>query len=134
MAGQGVNLGYSDVKTLTKCLEKAVRDGADLGAVTYLREYDSNGQRHNMPVQIVCDWLNRLYRTDLTPVVLVRSLGLFGVNKITPLKVCSYSFMFFMNKCNIVRIFYYSTSAFSLQLYLKRAFSRYEICDRWQEL
>ncbi|VDK30430.1 unnamed protein product, partial [Anisakis simplex] len=31
LAGQGVNLGYSDVKTLTKCLEKAVRDGADLG-------------------------------------------------------------------------------------------------------
>lgn len=86
LGGQGVNLGWADVTTLTKCLEKAVSDGADLGAVTYLSEYDTKGQRRNVPVQIVCDWLNRIYRTNAAPLVLVRSLGLFAVNKITPLK------------------------------------------------
>ncbi|KHN75829.1 putative ubiquinone biosynthesis monooxygenase coq-6, partial [Toxocara canis] len=86
LAGQGVNLGYADVSTLISCLERSVRDGADLGALTYLSDYDSKGQRHNMPVQVVCDWINRLYRTEATPIVFIRSLGLFAVNKLTPLK------------------------------------------------
>jgi hypothetical protein len=31
MAGQGVNLGYSDVQCLTRCLKEAAEQGQDLG-------------------------------------------------------------------------------------------------------
>uniref|UniRef100_A0A915B4T1 Ubiquinone biosynthesis monooxygenase COQ6, mitochondrial n=1 Tax=Parascaris univalens TaxID=6257 RepID=A0A915B4T1_PARUN len=86
LAGQGVNLGWADVRKLIGCLERSIHDGADLGALTYLSEYDSEGQRHNVPVQVVCDWLNRLYRTEATPIVLIRSLGLFAVNRLTLVK------------------------------------------------
>uniref|UniRef100_A0A0K0CWT0 Ubiquinone biosynthesis monooxygenase COQ6, mitochondrial n=1 Tax=Angiostrongylus cantonensis TaxID=6313 RepID=A0A0K0CWT0_ANGCA len=87
LGGQGVNLGWNDVGVLNRILARAASDGADLGALTYLRDYDTQAQRHNIPVMVSCDWLNRLYRTSAAPVVMLRSLGLAAFHRLTPVKV-----------------------------------------------
>ncbi|GMT10722.1 hypothetical protein PFISCL1PPCAC_2019 [Pristionchus fissidentatus] len=86
LAGQGVNMGWRDVGILTQILEKTHKSGADIGSVSSLRQYDSVAQRYNVPTMVAIDWLNRLYSTQSTPIVLARSLGLSTFNSILPLK------------------------------------------------
>ncbi|EFO98890.1 CRE-COQ-6 protein [Caenorhabditis remanei] len=86
LAGQGVNLGWSDVQILDQILGDAVREGADIGSLTYLKEFDSAAQKHNLPVMVSVDLLNRLYRTDAPAIVAARAFGLNAFNSLGPVK------------------------------------------------
>uniref|UniRef100_A0A8R1I7N8 Ubiquinone biosynthesis monooxygenase COQ6, mitochondrial n=1 Tax=Caenorhabditis japonica TaxID=281687 RepID=A0A8R1I7N8_CAEJA len=86
LAGQGVNLGWSDAQILNKVLGDAAREGADIGSITYLSEFDSAAQKHNLPVMVSVDLLNRLYRTDAPAIVAARSFGLNAFNSLGPVK------------------------------------------------
>lgn len=86
LAGQGVNLGFGDVTCLRDMLVEAVKNGSDLGSLTYLAEYETLRQRAVLPVVGVIDGLQRLYSTSFPPVVLLRSLGLQTVNSLHFLK------------------------------------------------
>ncbi|XP_044745342.1 ubiquinone biosynthesis monooxygenase COQ6, mitochondrial [Coccinella septempunctata] len=86
LAGQGVNLGFGDISCLNGVLGEAVYAGSELGDLLYLKEYETERQRHNVPTMLAIDGLYRLYGTDFPPVVLLRSLGLQAVNALSPLK------------------------------------------------
>lgn len=86
LAGQGVNLGFGDVVSLTKSLEKGIACGADIGALDRLADYEKDRQMANIPVMATVDFLNRLYSNSWSPLVILRSLGLDAVNRIQPLK------------------------------------------------
>ncbi|XP_072555375.1 ubiquinone biosynthesis monooxygenase COQ6, mitochondrial [Paramormyrops kingsleyae] len=86
LAGQGVNLGFGDVACLTKILSQAAFDGKDLGAIQHLLEYETDRQRHNLPMMAAIDLMKRLYSTNAAPVVLLRTLGLQATNAVPPLK------------------------------------------------
>ncbi|KAG1672635.1 Ubiquinone biosynthesis monooxygenase COQ6, mitochondrial [Nymphon striatum] len=86
LAGQGVNLGFGDVKCLVDLLSRAVYDGCPLNDIQILRQYETIRQRHVVPTMIAIDGLNRLYSTDFTPAVLIRSLGLQVTNSVPFLK------------------------------------------------
>ena len=86
LAGQGVNLGFGDVSTLASVLEDNVREGGHLGHRDYLCEYETRRQRHNLVTMLGIDALQKLYCTDLAPVVLARSLGMMTTDMVTPAK------------------------------------------------
>lgn len=114
LAGMGLNLGFGDVKCLTENLAKATYSGFPLGNsiltadfptnspyihiffffpieddLTYLTEYEKDRLRHNVPIMLGVHGLQRIYNTDVSPVVLLRSLGLHITQAATPLKVCN---------------------------------------------
>lgn len=86
LAGQGVNLGFGDVMSLASVVEKCLKDGASLGDRSYLLEYETERQRHNVPTMFSIDSLHRMYTTTLTPVVLARTLGLQITDALQPVK------------------------------------------------
>jgi len=86
LAGQGVNLGFGDVDALTRIVDGCIRDGAGLGNRSYLLDYETARQRHNVPTMLTIDSLQKLYSTTFTPLVLARSLGLQLTNSLDPLK------------------------------------------------
>lgn len=86
LAGQGVNLGFGDVACLTQILSQAAFNGKDLGAMQHLLEYETERQRHNLPMMTAIDLMKRLYSTDAAPVVLLRTFGLQATNMLPTLK------------------------------------------------
>lgn len=87
LAGMGLNLGFGDAKSLTEILAKAAYDGFPLNDLEILNKYETQQLRHNVPIMLGIHGLQRLYGTDVAPVVLARSLGLQITQTLTPLKV-----------------------------------------------
>lgn len=86
LAGQGVNLGFGDVVCFTKLLSQAAFNGKDLGAMQHLLEFETERQRHNLPMMAAIDLMKRLYSTNTAPVVLLRTFGLQATNMLPTLK------------------------------------------------
>ncbi|KAF7201877.1 ubiquinone biosynthesis monooxygenase COQ6, mitochondrial [Nothobranchius furzeri] len=86
LAGQGANLGFGDVACLTQLLSQAAFDGKDLGAIQHLLEYETERQRHNLPMMAAIDLMKRLYSTNAAFVVLLRTFGLQATNMLPALK------------------------------------------------
>uniref|UniRef100_A0A915L604 Uncharacterized protein n=1 Tax=Romanomermis culicivorax TaxID=13658 RepID=A0A915L604_ROMCU len=80
LAGQGVNLGFGDCEVLSEIINQAYSEGADIGSMLYLKDYESRRQLKNLPVMLTMDFLNRLYRNDFSILVAARSLGLNFTN------------------------------------------------------
>ncbi|KAJ8925743.1 hypothetical protein NQ315_009591 [Exocentrus adspersus] len=86
LAGQGVNLGFGDITCLNRVLGNTVHSGSKLDNLSYLKEYETERQRHNIPTMLAVEGLHRLYNSDFTPLVLLRSLGLQATHALSPLK------------------------------------------------
>lgn len=83
----GLNLGFGDVKCLTEIIAKAAYDGSKLNNLNYLLDYEQKRLKHNTAIMLGVHGLQRLYNTDLTPIVLARSIGLQITQQMVPVKV-----------------------------------------------
>jgi len=86
IAGQGLNLGFRDVATLSRLLIEAYWAGTDLGDASLLLRYQRARRPDNLLMLGLTDALDRLFSNDVPPIRLVRDLGLAAVNRIPPLK------------------------------------------------
>jgi ubiquinone biosynthesis monooxygenase Coq6 len=80
-------LGFGDITILVEALAKTVNNGALIGDPTYLYNYESMRQKHNIPILLAIDVLHRLYKETALPIILARSLGLQFTDVVKPLKV-----------------------------------------------
>jgi len=86
LAGQGANLGFGDIRSMSQVVDHCLREGGKLGQHSFLCQYETDRQRHNLPTMMGIDMLQKLYCTDIAPVVMARSLGLMTTHAINPIK------------------------------------------------
>lgn len=76
VAGQGLNLGFRDVKALADLVVAAVKKGKDPGRDDVLDAYQQARRFDNMAMAATTDGLVRLFSSRLPPVRLLRRAGL----------------------------------------------------------
>lgn len=86
IAGQGLNLGFRDVATLTEVLVDGKRLGLDLGDPQLLARYERWRGLDTLMVAMATDTLNRLFGVPGKAASAVRRFGLSAVQAIPPLK------------------------------------------------
>ena len=86
LAGQGVNLGFADVKALVDTLCTEAKRGNDLGSLMCLNKYQRLRKPENLATMAAMEGFKRLFAADNVAVRLLRNIGLGKVNQIKPLK------------------------------------------------
>ena len=86
LAGQGANLGFSDVKSLVAVLSKAHRRGECLGASHVLRRYQRARMLDNIAMSAGMEAFKRLFSTQQPMLVQLRNMGMKRFNHDVSLK------------------------------------------------
>lgn len=80
LAGQGLNMGQTDVGLLVEALDKGVERGLDIGSTLVLEKYVATAWPNNHVLMGVCDKLHKIYSTDFAPIVAIRGFGIKSLN------------------------------------------------------
>ena len=86
LAGQGLNMGLADVRSLANVWETTRRTGGDFGARTGLLDYPRERYPANQLMLSMTDTLHHLFGSRLGPVNWLRGTGLDVLNEIGPIK------------------------------------------------
>ncbi|KAM3326807.1 hypothetical protein P3S67_001933 [Capsicum chacoense] len=61
LAGQGVNMGFADARSLSKVIAEGVAVGSDIGEVTLLKRYESERKAANITLMAILDGFQKAY-------------------------------------------------------------------------
>lgn len=86
LAGQGVNLGYKDVRTLLEVLSNARLYGENWAAYSVLRRYQRRRKMDNYIMQSGMDLFYGIFSNDHLPLQLLRNMGLIAAEQAGVLK------------------------------------------------
>ncbi len=86
LAGQGVNLGFSDARVLAEELGLALEQGSSLGDLQTLKRYQRRRKPDNLSMMAAMEGFKRLFEREELPVRLLRNIGMSGLNRLAPLK------------------------------------------------
>ena len=93
VGGQGLNLGIRDGAALVETLVAAHQQGQDLGALSTLKPYDRQRRWGNLVILGFTDILDRVFSNQWLLVMVARRLGLFLMQRVSPLKQFSIRLM-----------------------------------------
>lgn len=86
LAGQGVNLGLSDVGVLADEIERALKRGLPLSDTSLLKRYQRQRKIYNLETMAVVEVFKRLFGSRDPALRWLRNSGLRHVSKLAPLK------------------------------------------------
>lgn len=87
LAGQGLNMGLADSRSLASAIEDAVAHGSDIGSeIGCLNRYNGERWMANNRMLGIVDKLHWLYSFKSGPVVGLRGMGLRAVDSLGPVK------------------------------------------------
>ncbi|MBF8269025.1 MAG: FAD binding 3 protein [Gammaproteobacteria bacterium] len=86
LAGQGANLGLLDAACLAEVLLQARKKNRDLGKMRVLRRYERWRKGENRFMMLVFEGFKYLFENQMTPVPLLRNMGLNLVDQNTYIK------------------------------------------------
>jgi len=86
LAGQGVNLGLLDMAELVDVLLRARDKRHPLGCLHTLRRYERGRKGENIAMQGAMDVFKRGFSNDITPLRLIRNIGMGLTQRSLPLK------------------------------------------------
>lgn len=81
LAGQGVNLGLSDVIALTDAFEASRKAGESIPGRRYLRRFERERKFENQFMGELMTGIDKVFKVGAEPIVKARRLGMAGVNK-----------------------------------------------------
>lgn len=86
LAGQGVNLGFKDVRELADVLLAARQQRRDIGALSVLRRYERARKGDNLATMLAMDGFKHLFGSQVPPLRWLRNAGLDLVDAAGPVK------------------------------------------------
>jgi len=82
LAGQGLNMGLADVRSLANTLEKAKQTGMDLGSDLAIRDYPKERYTENHIMLSATDHLNQIFGARNGVINWLRGTGLDVINEV----------------------------------------------------
>jgi 2-octaprenylphenol hydroxylase len=86
LAGQGVNLGFADVRALSQILHAAHQKGQPIGSLKTLRRYERSRRGDNLLMLEAMGVFKRLFSNDSPGLRQLRNLGLNLSDRANPIK------------------------------------------------
>jgi 2-octaprenylphenol hydroxylase len=86
LAGQGVNLGLADVRSLATVLTRSVARGEDFASEQVLSRYQRERKAANLGMLLVMEGFKRAFGSDDVHLRWLRNTGLKAADRLTPFK------------------------------------------------
>lgn len=88
LAGQGVNMGFGDVKQFAKIAQgySPSAPHSEEFIATLHNDYGAKRQRENTTMMLTLDAIYNVFKQEAKPIQLLRQLGLMAADKSGPLK------------------------------------------------
>ncbi len=93
VGGQGLNMGIRDAAALAQVLQFAYKQGEDIGNLQILKRYEIWRKQENLTILGFTDILDRVFSNNWLPIVVIRRVGLWMLQTVSPVKIYALQLM-----------------------------------------